>query len=176
MPVYIFDGVNYPVVNYKFEEAAPKATSEKALAALACGFFATPCTQEMLDHPEIGFTPEEKVALMPHLGRGMIWMEESSPQYYKPNELKAVLAHEEAHLIHGDLIGATGIIENLEMEIKADKYAAQKVDAKSMNRALRKCIHLAHARIQGSGVTVVKNAIHTLETDEAISLRLSLLK
>lgn len=176
MAVYIFDGIDYPVVNYKFEEAAPKATSEKALAALACGFFATPCTQEMLEHPEIGFTPEEKVALMPHVGRGMIWMEESSPQYYKPNELKAVLAHEEAHLVNGDLVGVEGILDDIEKEIAADKYAAQKVDAKSMNRALRKCIHLAHTRIRGKSVEVAIKAIKTIETNEEISLRLSLLK
>ncbi len=176
MAVYIFEGISYPVVNYKFEEAAPKATSEKALAALACGFFATLCTQELLDHPEAEFTEQEKAALRPHVGRGMIWMEESSPQYYKPNELLAVLAHEEGHLVNGDLLGAEGIVEDINKEIAADKYAAEKVDAKSMNRALRKCIHLAHTRIRGNSVKVTMDAIEAIETDEEISLRLSLLK
>lgn len=176
MAVYIFDGIDYPVVNYSFKESAPKATSEKALAALACGFFATPCTQELLDHPECGFTPEEKVALTPHVGKGMIWMEETSPQYFKPQELKAVLAHEEGHLVNGDLVGVEGILDDINKEIAADKYAAQKVDAKSMSRALRKCIHLAHTRVLGKSVKVAIKAIKVIETDEEINLRLSLLK
>lgn len=59
-------------------------------------------------------------------------------------ELDAILFHEEGHIVHGDLLRSSdpsitkveGIVINLEMELRADAYAASKVGKKTMAKAL----------------------------------------
>lgn len=61
----------------------------------------------------------------------------------KPCELSAILAHEQGHIDLGHLEkhkGVKGVVDDMEIELEADAYAAKKCGAKVMRAALGKTL------------------------------------
>lgn len=142
MAIYFIEGVSAPVVGYNFEKsvAALPVLCPKKVAVLAGGFFCTQLPPGVLEDPRSEFSPEEQKALQGYVGKEIIWMEESSLELFTKQQLMAILRHEEAHIINGDLEGVEGIVDDLDAELAADAYAAKTVGKKAMKFALMKAV------------------------------------
>ena len=183
MAVFIIDGVAAPLVTYNFKDTmrairgSDLPDKSARIAAAAGGFMASPLTAEMLDDDRIEFTEEEKKFLLPHIGSGLIWVEENTYTRYPVLELRGILLHEEAHIVYRDIYqpGAVGIIENQEFEIRADAYAASKVGKKVMAKALRRTMFLVAEKRFGRSQEAWDMAREILECPEALQ-RLDALK
>ncbi len=92
------------------------------------------------------------------------------------DELHAMLAHEDAHGLHGDLDHVTihneGFLVNQEAELKADAYAASKTSKEVMLSALIKALTMTASLQANSMGCSGWDRLNHLYTDETIGTRL----
>ncbi len=176
MAVFTFDSICAPVIPYNFEVSA-KAVGyhADAMPALACGFFTTTLSAELMENPVAMFSEEDKVALKEYVGKGVIWMEESSPDLYPNDELFGILKHEEAHIVYGDTVTGDADVNDLQ-ELRADAYAASYCGKTTMTKALQRTILLTAEREFGKGVEAINKANKALENNNHLKLRFKALK
>lgn len=176
MAVFKFDFLCAPVIHYNFEETAEGCGyNPQAMPALACGFFVSKLTQELIDHPDAKFEQEHKVKLADHIGGPVIWMEESSRDLYPEIEVRAILLHENAHIVHGDHESQVGFDVVQDNELRADAYAAERVGKKALARALKRTAFIIAERRWGKGEKATAKAKELIRCGE-MAERLNALK
>jgi Zn-dependent peptidase ImmA (M78 family) len=74
---------------------------------------------------------------------GLIFVAQYMIDGLEPNELNAIIAHEQGHIVLGHLEkheGAKGIIDDMEIELEADAFACNQYGARTVRAALGKTL------------------------------------
>jgi hypothetical protein len=154
-----------PIIPYNFK-AACGVNPLETHPLLAGGFFVSPLSDEVLTNPACECSPEDVVALRPFVGQNVLWMEESSSSLYPPDELKAILLHEQAHLLFDHLSKKQGIEPVLEQELEADTYAADHVGKDTIRKAIIRTAFIVAQRRHGGGEKATNMAKRILRCED----------
>ena len=162
-----FDKAQFPVpvIPYNFK-AACGLNPVEVHPLLAGGFFVSPLPEEVLTNPACGCSPEDIEALKPFVGQNVLWMEETSQSLYPEEELKAILLHEEAHLLFDHLSKKQGIEPVLEQELEADAFAASHIGKAAIRKAIIRTTFIIAQRRHGGGEKVTNMAKRILRCED----------
>ena len=105
------------------------------------GAVATQCVKENVEFLRTQCTYEGQI----QINQNIILIHEDVKALLSAEEFKAVVLHEKGHIRHQHLAkmaatGATGIFDNNDFELEADRYAAKRVDPRAMISGLVKLI------------------------------------
>ena len=175
MAAYFLQGINVPIYEFNLEELKERL-SYSAIANLSNGFISCNLDQAMLEQSEAGFSKEDVEFLKPYLGGHVIWVEKSRIQLFPKDELLAILHHEVAHVKLGHLDGhKMGILNDINMELEADAYAAGISGNRVIAKALRRSIYFTAKQYLGKGRIALRAAKDILDKNPIIVKRLEAL-
>ena len=185
MPVLNLKGIKFPVTTVSVAEykAIGDQFAEQSLLKIACagGFMAACITAEQISAMRAMNLGQKWDAEIDAAQTGpSIFVLSDFLKTFEDDEIKALLLHEEAHLIHGDidrgLKQVNGFILDDEAEMAADAYAAQRTSKGAVYRGLRIAICNISRILAKANASDVKDEEAKLLATPSIRARLAALQ